>query len=468
MKVLAKKTLLRGGHVITMDPKLGELDGDVLIEGDRIAEVAPSIDAAADETIDVAGAIVTPGLIDCHIHLWQTPVRGVAAGCWGREYFGVVHPLSARMRAEDMRVAAYAGAVELLSYGVTSAFDFCHSVNSPEHAEASLDALDAAGIRALFGYSFRDRPEVRQRGFESLDDRIAVLRRIQAERGDGRRVQLAAALNNIDHVTPEDHARELGAARELGLRSSVHSNLDEQVTQAWRQQLLGSDVLWVHCGAISDPELQLLADHGGTVVASPEIEAGLMSITPIVGRALQHGIPVGLGIDVPSAVNGDLVAQMRVAYALDRLVDSQTDRLQGRLSNRTEWSPTVNSRTLLRLGTIEAAGILGLDDVTGSLTPGKLADVQVRSTEPYGLGGGDPVDHLVFQSSARDVDAVFVGGEQRVRDGRVVDVDFPLMRQRLDATRDYVLGRSEDSVWSEMTAEERALYEATQGTPVAT
>src|SRR5918997_811617 len=107
---MAYKTLLTGATVITMDGALGDLEsGDVLIEGDRIAAVAPRVDADADETIDVAGAIVMPGMIDCHVHLWQTPVRGVAAGCWGMEYFGVVHPLSARYRPDDMYAATYGG-----------------------------------------------------------------------------------------------------------------------------------------------------------------------------------------------------------------------------------------------------------------------------------------------------------------------------------------------------------------------
>lgn len=465
---MAKKTLLRGGHVLTMDERLGELErGDVLIEGDTISAVAPQIEAEADEVIDATGKIVIPGLIDCHIHLWQTPVRGIAAGCWGREYFGVVHPLSARYRPEDIHIATKGGALELLSYGVTTVLDFCHSVNSPEHADASLDGLNAAGIRALFGYGFRDRPEVEQRGFNTLDDRIAVLRRLHDERGSSGRVRLAVALNNIDHLTPEAHARELGAARELGLRATVHSNLDGQVTQTHGQQLLGEDILWVHCGAISDPELEMLADAGGAVISSPEIEAGLMAITPVTGRALRHDVPVGIGIDIPTAVNGDLLTQLRITYALDRLVDSQTDRLQGRLSRRTSFSPTLDARRVLELGTIKAAEILGLGDITGSLTPGKQADVTIFDTGVFGLGGGNAYDHLLFQTSPRNVDTVFVGGEPRVRDGELVDVDTRALREQLDRTRDWVLGRDPEAHWREMSDEERARYEASQGTPVA-
>ncbi|MEX1141004.1 MAG: amidohydrolase family protein [Thermoleophilaceae bacterium] len=466
---MARKTLLRGGTIVTMDPSVDDLErGDVLIEGERIAAVGPRIDVEADETIDATGAIVMPGMIDCHVHLWQTAVRGVAANSWGMEYFGIVHPLSARFRPDDMFASTYAGALELLSCGVTTALDFCHSVNSPEHADASWDALTDAGIRALFGYGFRDRPEVEQRAFASLDDRIRDAKRLHGERDGGSgRIRIAIALNNIDHLDADTHGRELGCARELGARATVHSNLPAQVTQDAEAGLLGEDVLWVHCGAVADPELALLAQHGGAVVSTPEIETGLMAIAPVVGRAVRHGVPVGLGIDVPSAVNGDLLTQLRVTYALDRLLDSLTDRVQGRPPRRSGSTPTLDGRRVLELATIEAARVLGLDGETGSLTPGKLADVTVLSTEPFGRGGGAAADHVVFQAGSRSVRDVLVGGEARVRDGQLVGVDRRQMRERLEAASDWVLGRTPGAKWNDLDPELRARYEAHQGTPVA-
>jgi cytosine/adenosine deaminase-related metal-dependent hydrolase len=347
--------------------------------------------------------------------------------------------------------------------------DFCHSTNSPEHADASCDALDAAGIRALFGYGFRDRPEVAQRAFDSLEDRISDVKRLHGERSGsaGGRLGIAVAMNNMDHVSSEDHARELGCARDLGARATIHSNLADEVGQDADAGLLGEDVLWVHCAAIADGELDQLARLGGAIICSPEIEAGLMAITPIVGRALRRSVPVGLGVDVPSAVNGSLIAQLRATYAIDRMVDSQTDRRQGRVPRRTPSTPTLDGRRMLLLATLDAARVLGLDGQTGSLTPGKLADVTVVSTEPFGLGGGEAANHVVFQANATDVDAVFVAGEPRVRDGELVDVDLARMREGLDLTRDYVLGRSPDAEWEELSPAVRAHYEAHQGTPIA-
>lgn len=446
-----------------MDPALGDFVGDVLIEGEVILAVGKSIDAEVDEVVDARESIVMPGLIDSHIHLWQAAVRGVAAGCWGREYFGVVHPLSGRFRPEDMYASTYGGAVELLSRGVTTAFDFCHSTNSPEHARASLAALDKSGIRALFGYCFRDRPESTLPGYESLGDRVADLGALVQEwKGHGR-IGLAVALNNIDHVSPQAHEQELIAARELGLISSLHSNLQEQVSQTASQGLLGSDILWVHAGAVSDSELALLAEQGGSIVYTPEIEAEQMAVTPVVNRALSHGIPVGLGSDVPAAMNGDLIVQLRMAYAMSRLLGGQTERAQGRSGGRTDWNPALSPAVLLRMATLGSAEILGLADVTGSLTPGKQADVVVISTGPFGLAGGQPIDHVIFQSSSRDIDSVFVSGRRVVRSGQLVDVDIEAMRRGLDTARDYVLGRSPDSEWSDLGEDARLRYEQGQG-----
>lgn len=440
-----KRTLLRGGCVVTMDPELGDLDrGDVLLEGRRIAAVGPDLDAAADEIVDAADRIVLPGLIDSHIHLWQTPVRGIAAEAWGGEYFGIVHPLSGRYRPQDMHAATYGGAVALLLCGVTTVFDFCHSVNSPEHPDASVDALEAAGIRAFFGYSFRDRPEVETRAFHDHAARVADARRVRMERlaSDDALVRMAIALNNIGHVDDLTNEVELRCARELDVLATVHSNADDEIADFGARGLLGPDLQWVHSNTATDRELDLLARHGGSIAATPEIEVGMGGQYPLSGRCVRRGVATTLGVDIVSAVSADLLTQMRLAFQLERLLDGQMARMYGRDVVRTEDMPTLTARQVVGLATIDAARTLGIDDRTGSLTPGKEADVLVLSTEPFGRSVGDPAAHVVLQSSRGDVEHVYVAGRERVRDGRPVDVDLASMRRGLDEARAHVLGES--------------------------
>lgn len=424
-----------------MDPAVGDLDrGDVLIVGDRIAAVGPDLDVQADEVLDASGCLVHPGLVDAHIHLWQTPLRGLAADCFGEEYFPAIHPFSQHFRAEDLRAATYAGAIELLAHGVTTAYDFCHTIHTPEHADASLDALAGAGIRALYGYSVRDRPELDERTLRSADDRLRDAGRVHAALGDRGLVRLALALNNLEHAGVDQHAVELARARELGVPATVHSIRAQQITAAAAGGLLGPDVQWVHATAITDDELALLAEHGGSIATTPESEAAMMSVWPVTGRALRRGVPVGLGVDVVSLCAGDVLAQVRSILTVDRLADAQEHRLQGREPVRTATSPTLDARRALELATTEAARSIGLGDEVGSLTPGKAADVVVRRIPPFGAPAGDLAAHLVLHSSRADVDTVLVAGRTRVRGGALVDVDLAAMASALERTREHVVG----------------------------
>lgn len=459
---MTERRLLRDAHLLTMDDDLGERTADILIDDGVIIDVRDGIRDATAETVDLNGSVVLPGLVDTHIHLWQSAIRGLAGDTWGREYFGLVHPLSGRFRASDMYSATLGGAVELLLSGTTTVFDFCHATNSPEHADASLRALDDAGIRAIFGFCFRHRPEAAIEGFTTMDERFTVLERLTRQWADHERVELGVALNNIDHVEPEVHTREVAAARSLGLRQSLHSNLAGQVTLSADRGLLGDDLIWVHAGPVSDTELDLLAESGGTIAFTPEVEASLMGVAPCVGRAHRRGVPVTVGTDVPSAVNGSLFSQLRIARAVTRVVDMQAERAQNRPGTRSSELPSFNTVDLLRMATIDGARVLGLGDAVGSITPGKRADLVVFSTQPFGLSAGTAADFVVNQATSRHLTHVFVNGDLVVRDGQHLGVDVVDLRQQLDHTRDWVLGRG-DSDWPEITDEMRARYEAGQG-----
>lgn len=432
-----KKILIRGGHVLSMDARIGDLPrGDVLVEGARIAAVGPRLDAAADEVVDAAGALVLPGLIDTHFHMWQAPLRGLAAGAWQDQYLRTVHPMSARYTAEDMRIATYASAAELLGNGVTTVLDFCHSVNSPDFGDASIDALRSAGIRAIFGYGFHHRPDVERQAFHGLDDRLGDARRLRAERlaDDDGLVRMGVALSNWGHGGG-DHERELACARELDVLTTVHTVLPGYVTALHRRGLLGPDIVHAHATTLTDEELRLLADHGGSVAATPEVEIALEGLYPMTGRAVRAGVPVGLGCDVISMVSGDLLVQMRIALQVERFRNAQEFRVRGLAPEGAECVPGLDARKVLEMATIDAARALGLDGRTGSLTPGKDADVILLATASFGASVGDPADHVVSQANAADITDVLVAGRFRKRAGELVDIDLGRVRDDIEESR---------------------------------
>lgn len=460
---MGSRQLLRGATVLTMDATLGEIEADILIEDDTILEVGRDLAVSDAATRDLHGSIILPGLVDAHSHLWQGAVRGVAAGCWGREYFGIVHPLSGRLRPEDMYAATLGSTVEMLLSGTTTVFDFCHATNSEEHARSSLRGFDESGIRGIFGFCFRHRPEANIEGFVTLEERREVLQALASEWEKHPRVSLGVALNNIDHVSLDVHVAEVAAARGLGLVSSLHSNLPGQISESADRQLLGEDMLWVHAGCATTQELRLLGEHGGSIIVTPEVEAAAMGIASVMGRAAREGVTLALGTDVPSMMNGSLFEQMRIGRALSRVDDVSFERSQNRSGARTPTCPTFDSREVLRMATIDGARAVGLADQVGSITPGKKADLLVVSTEPFGLGAGTAADHVVLQATARHLTDVYVGGRLVVQNGRHQLVDTERIRRGLDQARDWVLGRTPESVWPEIDIDTRARYEAGQG-----
>ena len=146
-----RRTLIRSATVISMDDAIGDLaTSDVLVEGSRIVDVRPSIDVAADtEIVDGKGRIVIPGLINAHMHTWQTGLRGFAANWTLLEYFRRMHAgLATVFRADDIYIATLVGALNQINCGTTTLVDWCHNNPTPDHTDAAVRGLIESGIRA--------------------------------------------------------------------------------------------------------------------------------------------------------------------------------------------------------------------------------------------------------------------------------------------------------------------------------
>ena len=147
-----KRVVIRGGHVLSMDPKIGDLyGGDLLVEDDPIAAVAHSLDAGDAEVIDASGCIVIPGFIDSHRHTWETVIRGIAPDVSLGGYFDIVlDQLAPAYRAKDVYAGNYLGALEAIDAGVTTVLDWSHISNTPEHADEAIRGLQDARLRAMY------------------------------------------------------------------------------------------------------------------------------------------------------------------------------------------------------------------------------------------------------------------------------------------------------------------------------
>jgi 5-methylthioadenosine/S-adenosylhomocysteine deaminase len=410
--------LVRGGHVITMDPAAGDVPGgDVLVSGGTIAAVGTGLAAPAGaRVIDATGMIVAPGLVDTHWHMWNTLLRGMSET--GHGYFRVCRGLGPAFGPRDVFQGTLLACAEAISSGVTMVHDWAHNVRSPEYAEAGLRALAQAGLRARFSYGY----PAAHPGGQAMD--LAGLRRLHAEWDGptaGGLLSLGMACRGPGGSDPAMHVPEVvyrpefDTARELGLPVTVHANgpphAAGQIEALAREGLLGPDVQVVHATCATRAEIGHLAAAGATVSISPFSELLIGYGLPPTGELLAAGIPVGLSADTTALTgNADMFAIMKVTQGLANALA------------RDEFALT--ARRTLALATIDGARCLGLDAVTGSLTPGKRADLIVVSPAAPNLGVlTDPVQLLVTAAQPGNVATVIADGHVLKEGGALTALD---------------------------------------------
>ncbi|WP_329258611.1 amidohydrolase family protein [Streptomyces sp. NBC_01478] len=419
------KTLLTGGTVVSMDPAVGDLErGDVLIEDGVIVAVAERVDAPDAEVIDATDRIVMPGFVDNHRHSWQTAFRGVGADWTFPEWALAMHrTVKPHYQPEDVYAGTLLGRLEALHSGVTTMLDWYHVAQSHAHEDAAVAALRDAPGRSIFclgaGWGTAD----------PVDDDIRRVRSgltgdgLSGDRlsGDGL-VTMALGLRGPDDTGMDTVARELKLAAELGLRTSLHIEAAGTVTDLHEHGLLRDTTTFVHANGISDEELRMLAGAGSSLSVSPDVELKMGFGPPVTGRALAAGLRPTLSVDdVPSA-GGDMFSTMRTAFAVQRGLDGG-----------------LRSRDLLEFATLDAARSCGLDARTGSVTPGKDADlVLLRTDDLTVFPVTDPAGTIVSAGHPGLVDTVLVAGRVVKRDGALLGVDLPALRARLLASRDRI------------------------------
>ena len=437
------RTLFKNAFVVSCNAKIGDVRGaDVLVEGTQIKQVGPKLDAAGAETIDATGMLLMPGMIDTHSHLWETSFKGRVAEGWGMEYFTNIHPLVGYLTPEDAYAAIFAGHVESLCNGVTTMFDYNSCINSPEHADAAIQALKDAGIRGFMGYDFRGKIPNFKPTLEPSSARFKDVERVRGGIPNKPRdiVRLATCLSDISPENIDAVVREIEFSRGLGCYMSWHCNKAGELEQIAARGLLKNDLLPAHGNYTTDKDLELLAEVGGYLTSQTEAEtyAGRRSMS-MIARGHRIGVGIAIGVDVPVIGNLGLLPQMRLLHFLQRYMDGAIERHEGQVPVvRRPGVPTLNARNILEFATTNGAAALGIGDVVGQIAPGFEADIVLIDARNFGVAEGDPAGHIVLNSSSGDVDTVMVAGEFRKRDGKMVGVDMSKMLAARVAARDRV------------------------------
>ncbi len=430
------RKVIRGGTILSMDPTVGNLTtGDVLIEGDRIVEVRPGIDIDGAEVIDATGMIVMPGFVDTHRHIWEGILRNIGTDVplEGRTSYisFVLHKLAPAFSPEDAYVGNLLSCVGAVDAGVTTLLDWSHIQGSPAHTDAVIAALQDSGMRAVFAYGFPwwGKWEERQPSWF-----VRAATEYFATKDQMLTLALAAPGPEFtDFEVTRDHWK---LARETDARITTHVGvgsygLDGKVQEFGEGGLLGPDTTYIHCTTLNDIEIQMIVDTGGTVSLASPVEMMMGHGMPPIQKFLDRGHAPSLSIDVETNVPNDMFNQMRSVLALQHAIAS------------SQGKEPIGPDDVLAFATIEGARANGLDHKTGSLTPGKQADIILLRTDRMNVSPlNDPSTAVVVGMDTGNVDSVLIAGRVMKRGGRLVGVNWPALMAASSNARDRVIAKS--------------------------
>lgn len=409
--------LLRGGRVLTMDAALDlPPTCDVLIGNGVVEAVGPAIDAAGGEVIDARNMIVMPGFVEVHWHMWNSIWRGLAHDAPG--YFQL-HRLAGLYRPEDHYAAVRYAATEAINAGVTTCHNWANALRDEADAIAEAGALVDSGIRARFGMGRLQQP-----GYEAVSGGdIARMQQWVDEHGDGR-IDLGLVAHDAMNLRDE-----VAAARAAGLKTiAPHADLSGAL------DLLGPDFIFTH-GPGTPPEfMRLLGQRGVKIGLCPNTDPLIGAGLPPLLQFLESGVKfddIGMSVDVSCQTCVDPFAAMRMIMNSARIAKKAGATLNDIIFSPGDPEDPTNGlmmpAQMLELATINGARVLGLDDIVGSITPGKRADLIMVRTDDINMlpvEESDAAFQLVQHAQPANVDTVIVDGRLLKRGGKLLEIDL--------------------------------------------
>lgn len=441
---MSNKQVIRGARLWSQDPEIGELrSADVLIDGDRIAAVAPDLGPVDAEEISGADRILLPGFVDTHRHTWQSLIRHMSTDWTLPQYFsGVRGVLGKQYEPEDMYAANLIGMLDALDSGITTIVDWSHNNNTPEHADAAIQAVFDSGIRAVWACGNSNDEWLPVSDIPQSQD----IKRIAGRwfGSPGQRVTLALAPRGPQFATKDVTLADFALARELDIPVTVHVGdgaWGRSKPLLWLDErgLADARTTYVHGNMLGDDEFDVIARTGGAVSIAPELEMHMGHGRLATLRARDHGIPVSLSIDVCTSVGGDIFSAMRAVLAGSRYLVN----VEALDANEAVDPLPLTAVEVLSFATQGGATAAWLGDQVGSVTVGKKADLVLLRTDTYGMAPLNYVAGAVVESgNPQLVDTVWVDGTVVKWDGHLVGHRFAEVRALAEQARDRVLSRA--------------------------
>ncbi len=415
------RILIKSGCVLTMDPGIGDFENaDILISGSEISAILQEITPEDDMyIIDASDKIIMPGFVDTHRHMWQGSIRNILPDGLLGDYVQQILGIREHYRPDDVYIGNLVSALGAINAGVTTVLDWSHIGNSPEHTDAAIDALRESGIRAVYGFGGGAAGPDNQ-----FPDDIVRLRNTHFSSEDQLlTLALAGGLNES----------QWAIAREAGARISVHVNGTGQLLPF--AELLGPDITCIHCPNLLDEEWELLAGSGASVSIAGPIEMQMGHGIPPIQQCLDYGITPSLSVDVETQMPGDMFTQMLSIFTLQRMQILSRQR-----AGEENLPELLTVRDVVEFATRQGAIDNGLGQVTGTLTPGKKADIVLLDTKRINVF---PVNNaygaIVHGCDTGNIDTVIIGGKIKKWQGELADADLDQILKQAAQSRDYVL-----------------------------
>lgn len=428
-----QKTLFRNATVITMDKTLGDFPrGNVLIENDKIKDVGTLLAVEDAKIIDASGMILMPGLIDAHRHAWQGTLRRLMPNASNlMTYVKDIHFGLARFyRPEDIYLGNLITALGAVESGITSILDASHNARSYEHASAAISALEQSGIRALYAPGFP------LGGSWDKSFWPQGLKRLQDDRlSSGGLIKLGLFSHMGIH--------SWGVARELGvpiITEFLGKELSALLPELQAKKQLGPDNIFNHCTGLTEEAWKLISDSGVKVTldARSDAQYGLEEGIFPYQHAIRHGIKPALGTDLETSFGGDMFTEMRVAFSLQRAFSQNR-----RFNNDSQAPEPVSTRAIIEAATINGAEAAGFGAVTGSITPGKSADLILINTNSLNLFPSNNALGTILHAADRgNVDTVMISGKILKSGGKLVGFNMAKIKDEIEESLGYLFNEA--------------------------
>ncbi|MHB1906640.1 MAG: amidohydrolase family protein [Acidimicrobiales bacterium] len=421
-------------------------DSDVLVVDGSITGVGPGLVAPVDALeVDGANGIVMPGMVDTHRHMWQTAMRGYGADWTLSQYFVWYYLEHGRnFRPQDIYAGNLLSALEALDAGVTTSVDWSHGLQTVEHADAAVDALEATPGRFVLAYG-----NIQQGPWEwtaSPEFRRFFTRRFDGK-GDMLGFQIAFDVTG-DPEFPERAAFKV--AKDLGVTVTTHAGVwgatgDASIQLMHDNGCMDDKVIFVHASSLSEDSYHRIAASGGHASVSTESEQSAGQGYPSSWRLRQFDIPISLSHDTTVWWSADLFTAMRTTVGADR----SRQHFEAHLTGDTVTNLDLRCEEVVEWATMGGARALDLESIVGSVEVGKRADLVLLKNDfsPVMFPIVNPYGHVVMQAQRNEVHTVLVDGNVVKSEGRLVGVDLAHVRETVAQTVEYLADTLGAEAW---------------------